>query len=374
MQGRPSRPEHTDRNWTHDVELHDLVVEYADLGVHRTGTDVDQRTIEWFSAQLAARGFATTQAPFGFERYDTQVEVSLDGEPIEADARFYGPSGVFDATVTVVDVPVDRAWLGDGDTECIRPDHDGHVVVCRTVGQVGDIAMPNRLPLRSDGPFVALVAPRDVPSGAKVRVRARAGRVPARSATVVGRSGPRTDRPLIVTTPLSGWYRCAAERGTGIAALLHLVSHLPPEVDVVVVATTGHELHHLGLVNWLRSTDVVPRGVLHLGASVGACEPASSPGDDPLPSPARVVFHRTASEAVIAPLVDQGFRTVHNPPDWLGEGRNWSQLEAPLVSVTGGFSRFHTASDLPLVSTDPRVLDRVSAAVVDVAHRLLETC
>ena len=46
-----------------------LVQEYSDLGFHRTGTPVDQATIEWFERQLSIIGARVERAPYGFQRH-----------------------------------------------------------------------------------------------------------------------------------------------------------------------------------------------------------------------------------------------------------------------------------------------------------------
>ena len=56
--------------------------------------------------------------------------------------------------------------------------------------------------------------------------------------------------PLIVMTPRSGWYSCASERGGGIACWLELMRRLRGSRlvrDVLFVASSGHELGHLGI-------------------------------------------------------------------------------------------------------------------------------
>ena len=97
--------------------------------------------------------------------------------------------------------------------------------------------------------------------------------------------------PLIVMTPRSGWYWCASERGGGIACWLELMRTLrasKPARDVLFVASSGHELGHLGIDAFVaRRPGIVPKtvGWIHLGANIGAAtRPGASPrpsGDDP---------------------------------------------------------------------------------------------
>ena len=77
------------------------------------------------------------------------------------------------------------------------------------------------------------------------RTRAAAFNVTAK---INGRDA--TLAPLIVMTPRSAWYACASERGGGIACWLELMRSLrsaPPARDVLFVASSGHELGHLGI-------------------------------------------------------------------------------------------------------------------------------
>ena len=53
----------------------------------------------------------------------------------------------------------------------------------------------------------------------------------------------------VISTPSSGWFTCAGERGPGIAALLALAewAHARPDsLHYLFVATSGHELDFLG--------------------------------------------------------------------------------------------------------------------------------
>ena len=80
-------------------------------------------------------------------------------------------------------------------------------------------------------------------------------------------------RPVVVTTPLSGWFHCAGERGTGIAIALELAEGLARSYPVMVVGATGHELDYLGAKRYLEGISIRPAAVIHLGASVAAGTP-----------------------------------------------------------------------------------------------------
>ena len=102
------------------------------------------------------------------------------------------------------------------------------------------------------------------------------------TATIKGRNAALV--PLVVMTPRSGWYSCASERGGGIVCWLELMRTLraaPPARDVLFVASSGHELGHLGIDAFVaRRPGIVPKtvGWIHLGANIGA---ATRPGAPP---------------------------------------------------------------------------------------------
>jgi hypothetical protein len=77
---------------------------------------------------------------------------------------------------------------------------------------------------------------------------------------------------IVVSTPQSGWFRCAGERGPGIAMFLGLArwaSKRPSGPSFLFVSTSGHELGGLGMLAFLKELAPPPEQVLgwiHLGA------------------------------------------------------------------------------------------------------------
>ena len=134
-------------------------------------------------------------------------------------------------------------------------------------------------------------------TGAEATVFADVKRTPATAfnvtTTVAG--SDRSLPPLVIMTPRSGWYWCASERGGGIACWLELIRDLrqaKPARDVVFVASSGHELGHLGINAFVdRRPGIVSRSVawMHLGANIGAAnavvaQPAANPTTAAAPS------------------------------------------------------------------------------------------
>ena len=124
----------------------------------------------------------------------------------------------------------------------------------------------------------------------EVRLVADCRRVPSKVRSIIaaleGTAGGSA--PLVVMTPRSGWWHCASERGGGLFCWLEVMRALretPPERDVIFVASSGHELGHIGLDNFLkRRPELITQATwLHFGANIGAADSKltlQSPLDD----------------------------------------------------------------------------------------------
>lgn len=190
------------------------------------------------------------------------------------------------------------------------------------------------------------------------------------SANVIATLGDGSAGTLLIGTPTSGWFRCAGERGTGIAIALEVAGVLAEEgVAITLVATSGHEIGAAGAQHYLANNSVSAAAVLHVGASIAVRRPA--PADR---TPTDRVWLRTTEGALTAgtfpddwdvqQVIDAG-----DPSNWLGEAKNWSSLGVPLLSMAGMFPQFHTPDDLPDVVTSPELLDSICDLVLDLARR-----
>jgi hypothetical protein len=347
------------------------VVEYAALGDHRTGTTVDEATCRWFAARLAEIGARVDTVPYFFERYDASARLRF-ADGTERDALPLSYSGVGEVDVSdapVVEMPFAGALpLGDVDDLVASATADAVVVV--TDGPGGRLVALNRAPVVRPGRLAVLVdaAASEALAAGPAHLSIAATLVPGASVTVVGALGPDVPDPLVVTTPLSGWFGCAGERGTGIAVALDVAARLAARHPVLVVGTTGHELEFLGAREFLATRSVRPRAVLQLGAGLAAGDPDA--GGTVRLGPLRVAMTTAADPAPLrAALAPAGFTGVLDPP-WPGEGELWRASGAPVLALIGGFERFHTPDDVPAEVTSPEVLAIVSDAVAAAAGLL----
>jgi putative aminopeptidase FrvX len=171
-------------------------------------------------------------------------------------------------------------------------------------------------------------------------------------------------------TPRSGWYWCASERGGGIAVWLEVMRALrtsPPKRRVWFVASSGHELGHLGINAYIdRRPGVATNAVawLHLGANVGAATDATTTvqaSDDRLDS--------QLSDAMAA----AGLRVDRRAPRGRvpsGEAEAVHRRGGHYVSIIGGSALFHHLEDRGPAAIDPHAIARFAQAFTALARQL----
>lgn len=349
-------------------DLYRIVCEYAALGHHRSGTDRDTATTEWFAEFMSDLGDVTT-APVEFDRYEASSELTVDGRPLEHLPLYYEFTGDVDTS----DVAVRRfdplgGGFPDVADELIEQTRRAgrEALAIATDHPEGELVAINReLAASRSGLPTVLVAGchYDTLASSAVRLRLTAGLVAGRTANIEVSNG-QPGRRLVLTTPLNGWFGAAGERGTGIAVLRHVAERLADR-PLTVVATGGHELGYMGAYAWVDRCTEPPACVAHIGASL-AVETAVGGGCRLIDSRiAMTTLGESAARGVAAALDGAGITLRCDSDMWLGEGEAWSLLGVPVLSTTGAGPDFHTPSDIPERATSPGAL----ATVADAAHR-----
>jgi hypothetical protein len=363
--------------------LYQLVQAYAALGEHRIGTPVDQATLAWFATELGTRGARVDQVPYRFERYVAHCRFMADAAEVEALPLYYEAVGtVHSSRLHLAELAINASIPGNHiasqlDEVLTRARMCGaDAAILATIGTGGRLVALNRAPVLGSGFPAVLVPGSALPMlrRATVHLDLDARLEPSASATVIGHLGPGDAAPpVVVATTLSGWFRCAGERGTGIAIALQLAQALAERWPVIVVGATGHELQYLGLRRFLAAHALHPAAVIFLGADL-ATIPLGPESGATVPS-----FHQARTtageglakrlEAVLAPV---RFSVRPNPARWSGEGEEWVRLGRPLLSLASRSPLFHTAQDLPEHATSPEQLEVTQAAVNRAAQLFLE--
>ena len=372
-----------------------IVAAFESQGIHRTGTDVDRASAEWLAAEVRDAGLTPSLEPFPLSRVDPiDAAFTVRGRRISGvplfDAAFTGAAGIegrfgplgADAELALAESAPNAAAAGAlGDA---RRTSRYKAIVCITRG-----GRPGLCPSNADaflkpfGPPVLQVSSEEgrfleesARQGAAVHLVARVERKPVEAVNVTARLAGEDGSlpPLVVMTPRSGWWTCASERGGGIACWLELMRELktgPLPRDVVFVASSGHELGHLGINAFVdRRPGIVSRsaGWMHFGANIGA---AQDPGNT-------VQASDDAFEKILADAMDAG-RSGRDPQGAprtvpAAKRRSSTAAAADYVSVIGRNALFYNPADRGPESIDPKVISSFetslsgSRAIDRVAH------
>ena len=373
------------------ARAHAVLTAYDAQGVHRTGTDVDRVSGDWLKARAEAMGGSAHLETFALDRLDVRaafIEVGkqkIQGQPL-FDSGLTKPTGIL--------APVDPSGIhlvtGDAAVAALRSegtslDHlrrNGPaqaLVVVQPGARPGLVVANARHFTEPYGCPVLQLAPGTADALAAnvvARLVCDAGRTPATAVNVVAEVAgrDRTLDPVVVITPRSGWWRCAAERGGGLACWLETIRAMAearPARRVLFLASSGHELGHLGLDEFLRANARLvgsARAWVHLGANIGAGAAGSGvriqASDDEIDGGMTAAL--TAAGAPVADHLPRGREPA-------GEARNLHVLGGRYVSLVGQSGPwFHHPDDRYPGAVTAEVVARYADGVASCVARLAE--
>lgn len=278
------------------------VMRYAAMGEHRTASSVDLMTADWIKNEMHAAGL---QADFDtwslrqfhlescwIETLNTRISAfplwhptPVGTEPIDlslaTDVDLMGKAALILFEDLMVTAKSDHAAKVEAAARA-----GARAVIGCTPHRSGEIYGQNVIPPHNQRPWpipVLMVAPKywhilidaaDHGDVAKLNLTGTDDQA-AKAHNVVSRLA-RGSRWIIVSTPQSGWFRCAGERGAGVALLLGLArwaaaSEMPQ--SFLFLSNSGHEIGHMGIHHVFEQDVLPPRDQtdvwLHLGASIG---------------------------------------------------------------------------------------------------------
>lgn len=178
---------------------------------------------------------------------------------------------------------------------------------------------------------------------------------------------------MVVMTPRSGWWACASERGGGLACWLEIMraAHAAqPTRDILFVASSGHELGHLGLDAFIeRRPGLVSdaKAWIHLGANIGA---ALGPGNILQASDDKLEAMMAEAMTTVGLRIDRHLPRGVVP---LGEAVNVHRGGGRFISIIGHNDLFHNPSDRGSEVIDLKVIKRFATAFATVATSLANT-
>lgn len=368
--------------------LQAVLERFAGFGVKASGGAGDTATGAWLEAELAALGYLCERQAFDVPYAEVRTASLAVGDHqapvlpqaiviptgpggLSAPLRLAAAAGGLDGAIALIVLPY-RRWVSLAEPAVSRAltdvfDRGAAAAVLVSTGPTGEaIALNVSATKPGFQKPVVVLAPRDAEpylaaaragQGATLIVDAATGRRPAYNLIArLPRGAPKT---LIVTTPRSGWFTCAAERGSGVAVWLSLAQGLAaaaPGVNLEFVATSGHEYIYLGGEEYLEHLAPKPSATqmwVHIGASAAARDWHELGGGlRPLPS-ADAQRVLTATPEVIDRVRAafqgiSGLEAVYPANKANAGGELVNVIEAgyaPAIGHYGGHRYFHTAGD-----------------------------
>ena len=366
------------------MSLYCVVEEYASLGDHRAGTPVDQDTIDWFCGRLERCGGKVATSGFDIAVYRSAWRVTIDDEEVPSIPLFYEGVGRYHTTAVcrdVLNVESYAAVFYDLPViiERARASTDEALIIATRCANESIYAI-NRTPVLASGLPTMLVPGRvsENLAHARIELELHALIEPGRSHNVVASFGAGDGPPVVITTPLSGWFACAGERGTGIALALSLAETLAEVTPVMLVATSAHELDYAGGWEYTKTLGYRPRLVVHLGSSVAASQRPPCDGVAELTSGLGFRTHLGGDEhkrvGDVMSRLGLTIEAVEQPDDphaWFGESSCWAHVGAPMLSFAGDFPLFHTPQDTAEQASAPALLERVDGVLTEAVKTVL---
>jgi hypothetical protein len=401
---------------TNDTTIADDLRRYVGFGGKQAGGDGDNRCGAWLAGELDRAGFAVERqtvsvpwfAPDRAEIVAGEARAAVWPQPI---VRPTGPEGVsgplvrLDAagraagplagTIALVELPFGRWSTAMAKTVRAPVDaaFDGgaRAAVVVTTGPTGKVIALNadgRTPMFA-GP-VALIAPDDAGpffaaamrgEPATIWLTGAGGRRPAFN--LIGRIDRGRGRWLVVSTPRSGWFACAGERGGGIATWLHLArwaSRAVRDHDIAFICNTGHEYENLGAEQSLKAIAPRPHETafwLHLGANLAARDWHDSLGEmTPLPgadSQRYLVVSPTLLDAARSEFAGLPGLEAPSSTDAISAGELTGIIAAGYRPAAGvfGLHRFHHCAEDDTRCVSPVLVGDAAAAFAAFARRAL---
>jgi len=362
-----------------------IIREYDAQGIHRTGTQVDEKSGKWLAALVKENGAKPRLEPFGINRIDLiENYLEIDGRRIDGvpmfDGGFTDRNGIRGrlgkigsiAEIGLLEAPPNAATDFNDAFIRARRDSKHKAIVILTMGGGDGLALINApyfsqpfdqpaLQIgREHAEFLRTAAERNQ----EVFLLARANRKFTTAYNVTAEIVGRDKRlaPVGVITPRSGWWSIASERGGGLCAWLETmraIAKAKPRRTFYFAASTGHELGHIGLDRYLDSRESVVKKALvwlHFGANIGSRFGASRNLRASTEEFEKIVV-RAMTENEVAPNRLMPRDVIPN-----GEAKNIYKRDGKFISLIGGNTLFHLPQDRYPEAVDLNVIARICAA------------
>jgi hypothetical protein len=370
------------------------VERYASFGLHRFGSDADRRTTEWIAQELERAGLETRFQSFslGKQYFLSSASMQVGDSTVPVLPLWWPPQDQPAFTLKApakkiawIRMPFDSgAYLADAQRTAIR-----------AAASRSPLAIVAVIDAPSEEEYAYNVAQSDAPwpvpvvvVGSQHSALIEAAQQPEQTVeiivagrhesdvagrNVIGRLNRGAPSTIVVSTPTTGWFTCACERGAGIAVFLALAraaAASTAKVNYVFVATAGHEIGHGGMEAFMQADPPKPsqtRAWIHLGSSL-ACYEWRKQGSQwvatgTLESRRFLLYSAQAADTADAAFAGIELKRVpvaeQAPP---GELRDVHAAGYPTyLGMAGSHRFFHSPGDTPR-TTGSEALEPIAAA------------
>ena len=343
---------------------------FLKFGVHRCGAPGERATAQWLAGRLGALGYQVTTQAFPVRTY-VDPSGSLIAGDLKTDAfpQWRAPAAALGRPVTGPLRPLSQAtpgciavaekllpagayWTRQQDLALAAHAAGAAALVIGfdeptdqifTCNQESDTELP--LPVAEVRKSAQAAALAKVGDQATLLLK---GTLTDTHGLYIAAHKPGEGEAIVLSTPLTGWFTCGAERGPGIALMLKLARDLATtKRPVWLLATGAHELGHRGMRLALKAQPLpAPEATavwVHLGAGIAA---------EALDAPYGLHSqHALTIAADLEPKVGSLFpaaRWMRVPPKPDAPGEGGDVIAAGytrIVGMAGGFPGFHTPND-----------------------------
>jgi hypothetical protein len=301
-------PAATTQSAVPDLALQQILDHYAAFGDKASGGPGDVASGHWLEVELSRIGYACRHQRFDVPYFDAKRALLSAGTTqatiiSQAPVIATGPQGLtaplrlaaahedLTGTIALVGLPHKR-WASLSDPQAALPLADalrrGALgVVLITTGPTGEaIALNVSTHKPGSARPVAVLAPKDAApflaaaakgiTGTLILDGTGGGKATRPASNLIARLDRGAAQTVIISTPRSGWFGCAAERGSGLAVWLSLARWFARgdhRVNIELLATSGHEYEYLGGEHYLAEAAPPPANTklwVHVGASAAA--------------------------------------------------------------------------------------------------------
>jgi hypothetical protein len=387
-----------------------LLEEYDALGEHRTAGPGDNATSPWLADKLTRSGYQTSQPSFVFDLFEPdRSEITVADQKISlfpawpvvetsGSTAQLAPIDAPDIAGKIAVIAFDHKVYTWAQPQCGEPvqaaiARGAKAVLAITEGPTGDIIALNAIPSRHAWTVPVLLAPgrekarlMDAAThGCQAMLISTGKRTPNAKATNVMAHRPGNGKTIVLSTPKSGWFHCASERGSGIAIFLALADWLArtSTADIMCIATSGHEIDGTGGREFLTNGAPTPdrtRLWLHIGANV-ACSTVTFADGKPILEDKPSAARRITVSASLLPVVQKAFagQPGYDTPqdaatsEAVGEAAIFRDAGYnPLLGLVGLSPLFHTRIDRAHLGASPALIADVASGLSTVLEAVIQ--